>query len=148
MGEHTKPVLLRIVLILVSSGTSWGAIPFHGVYTSYDYGATVNFFLLLNVVHCINCTAPQIAESRALTTKFDELKRQALFLRSSQEFYKTDWVADASTGLAISTNSAAFITFLRNPDTSAGFYIARQADSTSTYASSHFDDLLLLTPGL
>jgi len=25
----------------LSRGTSWGGIPFHGVYTSYDYGAPV-----------------------------------------------------------------------------------------------------------
>ncbi|KAF8968901.1 glycoside hydrolase family 35 protein [Flammula alnicola] len=103
---------------MIFGGTSWGAIPFHGVYTSYDYGAS-------------------ISESRELTTKFDELKRQALFLRSSPEFYKTDWIADASTGLSVSTNSAAFITLLRNPDTNAAFYIARQASSTST-ATTNF----------
>ncbi|KAG6888527.1 hypothetical protein C0995_007639 [Termitomyces sp. Mi166 len=94
-------------------GTSWGGIPFPGVYTSYDYGAS-------------------LTESRELTTKFDEIKRQGLFLRSSPEFYKTDWIADSSTGLAVSTNSAAFVTFLRNPDSQAGFYIVRQTDSTST----------------
>ncbi|KAH9480337.1 putative beta-galactosidase C [Psilocybe cubensis] len=98
---------------MLYGGTSWGALPFHGVYTSYDYGAT-------------------FTESRELTSKADELKRQALFLRSSREFYKTDWVADSSTGLQASTNSAAFVTFLQNPDTGAGFYIARQTDSTST----------------
>ncbi|GLB38736.1 putative glycoside hydrolase family 35 protein [Lyophyllum shimeji] len=98
---------------MLYGGTSWGGIPFHGVYTSYDYGAS-------------------IAESRELTTKYDELKRQALFLRSSPEFYKTDWVADSSTGLAVATSSAAFVTLLRNPDSKAAFYILRQADSTST----------------
>ncbi|KAG6917306.1 hypothetical protein DXG01_003147 [Tephrocybe rancida] len=94
-------------------GTSWGGIPFPGVYTSYDYGAS-------------------IAESRELTTKYDEIKRQGLFLRSSPEFYKTDWVADSSTGLAVSTSPAAFVSFLRNPDSKAGFYVVRQTDSTST----------------
>ncbi|KAG6845067.1 hypothetical protein H0H87_001129 [Tephrocybe sp. NHM501043] len=94
-------------------GTSWGAIPFHGVYTSYDYGAS-------------------ISESRELTPKYNELKRQGLFLRSSPEFYKTDWIADSSTGLAVSTSPAAFVTLLRNPDSKAGFYIVRQTDSTST----------------
>ncbi|KAG5636746.1 hypothetical protein DXG03_004678, partial [Asterophora parasitica] len=94
-------------------GTSWGGIPFPGVYTSYDYGAA-------------------ITESRELTPKYDELKRQGFFLRSSPEFYKTDWVADSSTGLAISSSSAIFTTFLRNPDTKAGFYVVRQANSTST----------------
>ncbi|KDQ25709.1 glycoside hydrolase family 35 protein [Pleurotus ostreatus PC15] len=96
-------------------GTSWGAIPFHGVYTSYDYGASLQ-------------------ESRQLTSKFDELKRQGLFLRSSPEFYKTDWVGDTSTGATSTTSTAAFATLLRNPDTNARFYILRQADVTSTAA--------------
>lgn len=34
---------LRNFLFAPYSGTSWGAIPFHGVYTSYDYGASVTF---------------------------------------------------------------------------------------------------------
>jgi hypothetical protein len=71
-------------------------------------------------------------ESRDLSTKFDELKRQGVFLRSTPDFYMTDWVADASTGLAVSTNPSAFITLLRNPVTGGQFYIARQTDSTST----------------
>ncbi|KAF9465360.1 glycoside hydrolase family 35 protein [Collybia nuda] len=98
---------------MIYGGTSWGAIPFHGVYTSYDYGAS-------------------LTESRELTTKYDELKRQGLFVRSSPEFYKTNWMADASTGLVASSSPAAFITFLQNPDSKAGFYIARQTNSTST----------------
>ncbi|KDR66703.1 hypothetical protein GALMADRAFT_80472, partial [Galerina marginata CBS 339.88] len=94
-------------------GTSWGAIPYPGIYTSYDYGAT-------------------ISESRQLTTKYDEMKRQGLYLRSSPDFYKTDWVADTNTGLSVSTNPASYITELRNPDTQAGYFIARQANSSST----------------
>ncbi|KAJ3571523.1 hypothetical protein NP233_g3704 [Leucocoprinus birnbaumii] len=103
---------------MLYGGTSWGGIAFPGVYTSYDYGAS-------------------LTESRELTTKFDELKRQGLFLRSSPDFYKTDWIADSSTGLAVSTNTNAFITLLRNPDTRTQFYIARQSDSTST-ATTNF----------
>ncbi|KAJ7583566.1 glycoside hydrolase family 35 protein [Mycena floridula] len=102
---------------MLYGGTSWGAIPFHGVYTSYDYGAS-------------------IAESRVLTTKYTELKRQGHFLRSSREFYKTDWIADSSTGLTVSSSPAAFITLLQNPDTKASFYIARQTNSTSTSITS------------
>ncbi|XP_006462927.1 hypothetical protein AGABI2DRAFT_152299 [Agaricus bisporus var. bisporus H97] len=98
---------------MLYGGTSWGGIPFPGVYTSYDYGAS-------------------ITEARELGTKFDELKRQGIFLRSTKDFYKTDWVADASTGLSVSSNPNAFITLLRNPDTGAQFFIARQNDSTST----------------
>ncbi|KAK2463368.1 hypothetical protein APHAL10511_004594 [Amanita phalloides] len=98
---------------MLYGGTSWGGIPFPGVYTSYDYGAP-------------------ITEARDLTTKYDELKRQALFLRSSPSFYKTDWIADSSTGLTISTSPAAYVTLLRNPDSTTSFYIVRQTDSTST----------------
>ncbi|KAJ7467866.1 glycoside hydrolase family 35 protein [Mycena galericulata] len=98
---------------MIYGGTSWGAIPFHGVYSSYDYGAS-------------------ISESRALSTKFDELKLQGIFLRSSPEFYKTNWIADSSTGLTASSNPAAFATFLQNPDTGTAFYVLRQTDSTST----------------
>ncbi|KAJ8075322.1 hypothetical protein PM082_019660 [Marasmius tenuissimus] len=103
-------------------GTSWGAIPFHGVYTSYDYGAA-------------------ITESRMLTAKYSELKRQGMFLRSSPEFYKTDWIGDTSTnlteGAVITVNDTplAFVTLLRNPDSGAGFWIVRQNDSTSTATS-------------
>ncbi|EIM81437.1 glycoside hydrolase family 35 protein [Stereum hirsutum FP-91666 SS1] len=98
---------------MVYGGTSWGAIPFPGVYTSYDYGAS-------------------IMENRELTPKFDELKLQGLFLRSSPEFYKTDWFGNSSTDAVTVSNPAAFVVKLQNPDTGSGFYIARQTDSTST----------------
>ncbi|KAG7440311.1 glycoside hydrolase family 35 protein [Guyanagaster necrorhizus] len=102
---------------MLYGGTSWGAIPFHAnfgkVYTSYDYGASID-------------------EARQLTTKYDELKRQCLFIRSSPEFHKTDWIADSSTGLSILSSEAVFATYLLNPDTQAGFYIVRHTNSTST----------------
>lgn len=81
---------------------------------SYDYGASIR-------------------ENRALSDKYDELKRQGLFLRSSPEFYKTDWVGDTSTGMpGVTVNgSEAYVTWLRNPDTGSGFYIARQSNSSS-----------------
>ncbi|KAK0457453.1 glycoside hydrolase family 35 protein [Desarmillaria tabescens] len=99
---------------MLYGGTSWGAIPFPGVYTSYDYGSA-------------------ISEDRTLTSKYDELKLQSFFIRSSPSFYKTDRVADTSTGLDISTSPDVFITLLVNPDTKAGFYIARHNDSSSTF---------------
>ncbi|KAJ3543307.1 hypothetical protein NM688_g5870 [Phlebia brevispora] len=100
---------------MLYGGTNWGGIAFPGVYTSYDYGASIR-------------------ESRVLSPKFDELKRQGLFLRSTPEFRKTDWIGDSSTGIPgiSATNPDVFITLLQNPDTGAGFYILRQADSTST----------------
>ncbi|KAF8508821.1 glycoside hydrolase family 35 protein [Hysterangium stoloniferum] len=79
----------------------------------YDYGAAIR-------------------ENRALSPKFDELKRQALFLRSSPEFKKTDWIGDTSTGGVSVNGTGAFVTLLRNPDSGTNFFIARQNDSTST----------------
>ncbi|EKM56203.1 glycoside hydrolase family 35 protein [Phanerochaete carnosa HHB-10118-sp] len=95
-------------------GTNWGGIAAPVVYSSYDYGGSLR-------------------ENRALPPKFDELKRQGLFLRSSPEFRKTDWIGDSSTGVLVtSTNDAIFVALLRNIDTGAQFVIVRQANSTST----------------
>lgn len=80
---------------------------------SYDYGST-------------------IAENRMLTSKYAELRRQGLFIRSSEEFYKTDWIGNSSSTAVTVSNPAAFVVHLSNPDTGAGFYIARQNDATST----------------
>lgn len=98
---------------MLYGGTSWGALPFPGVYTSYDYGSA-------------------IAENRELTVKYPELKRQGLFLRSSPDFYKTDWVGNSTGGMVSVSNPAAFVTLLRNPDSAASFYIARQSNSITT----------------
>ncbi|KAI1789917.1 glycoside hydrolase superfamily, partial [Ganoderma leucocontextum] len=96
-------------------GTSWGGLPFPGVYTSYDYGSSIR-------------------ENRALTDKFDEVKRQGIFIRSSPQFLKTDWMGNSSLGIpGVTLNgSAAFVTSLRNPDSGTWFHVTRQADSTST----------------
>ncbi|KAH9850132.1 glycoside hydrolase superfamily [Lenzites betulinus] len=104
---------------MVYGGTSWGAFPFPGVYTSYDYGSAIH-------------------ETRGLSAKYDELKRQGLFLRSSPEFRKTDWIGNSTAGIPgfSLSNSAAFVTLLKNPDTGAGFFIARQTDSTATTSLS------------
>lgn len=99
---------------MLYGGTNWGAIAYPGVYTSYDYGAAVR-------------------ESRALSAKYDELKRQSFFIRSTPDFRKTDWLGDSSTGIpGVTINgSDAFGTLLKNPDTGAGFLIMRQSNSTS-----------------
>lgn len=99
---------------MVYGGTNWGGLAEPGVYTSYDYGSSIR-------------------ESRLLSDKFDELKRQGIFLRSSPGFYKTDWVGDTDTTMpGVTVNgSEAYVTWLRNPDTGAGFYIVRQANSSS-----------------
>jgi len=98
---------------MVYGGTSWGHLPFHKVYTSYDNGAA-------------------ITEARALTPKYTELKLQGLFLRSAVEFLVTDVVGNSTDGTVAVSGGPAYATFLRNPESKSGFYVVRQADSTST----------------
>ncbi|KAI1789921.1 glycoside hydrolase superfamily [Ganoderma leucocontextum] len=106
-------------------GTNWGGINYPGAYTSYDYGAAIK-------------------ETRVLWEKYDEMKRQALFLRSSPQFRKTDWIGDTLAGptsipgVTISSSTGnndngndTFATYLRNPDSGTGFLIARQANSSA-----------------
>ena len=103
------------VLTCQCRGTNWGGIAFPGVYTSYDYGSPIR-------------------ETRQLSDKYDELKRQNMFIRSSPEFRKTDWIGDTNSGIpgVILQGSEAFATYLRNPDSGTGFIITRQANSSST----------------
>ncbi|KAF7375372.1 hypothetical protein MSAN_00424700 [Mycena sanguinolenta] len=84
-------------------------------------------FLISSYIHT------QISESRALTPKYDELKLQGLFVRSSPDFVKTDWVGDSRDLLSgVASSPEVFVTLLRNPDSGTAFYILRQNDSTST----------------
>ncbi|EJD38336.1 glycoside hydrolase family 35 protein [Auricularia subglabra TFB-10046 SS5] len=101
-------------IYMLYGGTSWGSMPFPGVYTSYDYGSAIR-------------------ESRELSAKYTELKRQSIFLRSAVEFVKTDVKGNSTdgSGAVMITNDSAFVTALRNPDTGAGFYVARQLNSSS-----------------
>ncbi|TRM62987.1 glycoside hydrolase superfamily [Schizophyllum amplum] len=88
-------------------GTNWGQLAYPATYTSYDVGAAVT-------------------ESRELTTKYSELKLQSLFLRSTPDLYKTDFVSNDSSTLT--SNERVMATWLKNPDTGASFYITRQAN--------------------
>ncbi|CAE6501709.1 unnamed protein product [Rhizoctonia solani] len=106
-----------INLYMLYGGTTWGYMPFPGVYTSYDYGAG-------------------ITETRRLTSKYAELKRQGLFLRSVPDFYVTDVIGNSTDSDDHPTvkidNPKVLGTLLRNEATGAEFYIVRQADSTSS----------------
>jgi hypothetical protein len=93
-----------INLYMMYGGTSWGNLPFPGVYTSYDYGSPIH-------------------ESRALSEKFEHLKLLGLFLRSVPEFYHTD-IASVST-LTSSNQQSLVVTYLRNPVTRSSFYFIR-----------------------
>ncbi|KAF8871082.1 galactose-binding domain-like protein [Infundibulicybe gibba] len=102
---------------MIYGGTSWGVIPFHGVYILlyvYDYGAS-------------------ITESRELTTKFDELKRQesscAAPLNSTKQtglqIPRRDWLYRRPQP-RLSPSS-------RTPTLRPDSNIVRQTDSTSTF---------------
>ena len=112
-AEGPRGVVYLTRVFTVGIQSCFSSLRVTGYLASYDYGSA-------------------IAENRELTDKYPELKRQGLFLRSSPEFYKTDYIGD-STGAAVAvTNDSAFVTLLTNPDTSTSFFIARQNDSTST----------------
>ncbi|NUT46244.1 MAG: beta-galactosidase [Saccharothrix sp.] len=86
-------------------GTSWGWLPQpNDVYTSYDYGAA-------------------ITESRQLTAKYDEFKRQGYFVSSVAPLRKTDEAAaPTSADPAVRAYARA------NPDTGTQFVLVRQAE--------------------
>jgi beta-galactosidase GanA len=94
-------------------GTNWGwlAQP-NDVYTSYDYGAA-------------------ITESRQLTAKFDEFKRQGYFVTSVAPLAKTDTATPpASANAAVQTLARA------NPDTHTQFVLVRHTDRAATTEDS------------
>ncbi|OLF17174.1 beta-galactosidase [Actinophytocola xanthii] len=90
-------------------GTNWGWLgqP-NDVYTSYDYGAA-------------------ITETRQLTEKYDEFKRQGYFVRAVAPLTRTD-PADAPA----SANPALGTLARSNPDTRTQFVLVRHADRAST----------------
>jgi beta-galactosidase GanA len=90
-------------------GTNWGWLgqP-NDVYTSYDYGAA-------------------ITESRQLTDKYAEFKRQGYFVRAVEPLTKTDAArAPASANPAVGTLARA------NPDTGTQFVLVRHSDRASS----------------
>ncbi|WP_367128008.1 beta-galactosidase [Saccharothrix sp. HUAS TT1] len=98
-------------------GTSWGWLPQpNDVYTSYDYGAA-------------------ITESRQLTAKYDEFKRQGYFMTTVAPILKTD-AATAPTPADPAVRTAA----RSNPDTGTQFVLVRHADRrTDTDVSTTLD---------
>lgn len=90
-------------------GTNWGWLgqP-NDVYTSYDYGAA-------------------ITESRQLTDKYAEFKRQGYFVHAVTPLTKTDpTTAPASANPALMTVARA------NPDTGTQFVLVRHTDRAAT----------------
>ncbi|KAG8942338.1 hypothetical protein FRC04_003790 [Tulasnella sp. 424] len=106
-------------IYMIYGGTSWGYLPFPGVYTSYDYGAA-------------------ISENRDIRAeKYGEIKRQGLFLRSIPDFYKTDIMPSTSWEIELTSGGTPIAaTFLQNPDNGSGFFISRHDDSTFSGSTS------------
>ncbi|MCL1632790.1 beta-galactosidase [Sporolactobacillus sp. CPB3-1] len=91
-------------------GTSWGYLPFPGVYTSYDYGAA-------------------ISENRTIDAKTAGQKRIAYMLDAVKPIYETDSLSEGP----MADNASIRLAKLQNPKTQTQFYILRheQADSTN-----------------
>ncbi|GJQ11425.1 hypothetical protein GpartN1_g3216.t1 [Galdieria partita] len=88
-------------------GTTWGWLPFPGVYTSYDYGAAIN-------------------EGRQLTDKYSEQKLMANFFRVFKPLRKMDSIQVASP-----TNPTLYLQGRENKDDGTQLYILRHQDGTS-----------------
>ncbi|MFL6121495.1 beta-galactosidase [Actinophytocola sp.] len=90
-------------------GTNWGWLgqP-NDVYTSYDYGSA-------------------ITESRQLTAKYDEFKRQGYFVHAVTPLTKTDPAAPPPSGNPVLTTVAR-----ANPDTGTQFVLLRHTDRAAT----------------
>ncbi|KAJ7107291.1 glycoside hydrolase family 35 protein [Mycena crocata] len=102
--------ITMINLYMLYGGTNWGGLATNLVGTSYDYSAPIQ-------------------ESRIIADKFSETKLIGLFFRAAKDLVMTDRTA-FSTSVATTANVGA--TILRNPETQAAFYVARQSDMRST----------------
>ncbi|MET1071694.1 MAG: beta-galactosidase [Umezawaea sp.] len=89
-------------------GTSWGWLPQpNDVYTSYDYGAA-------------------ITETRGLTAKYDEFKRQGYFATTVAPLTKTD-----PTTAPVPADPAVHTAARANPDTGTQFVLVGHTDRAS-----------------
>ncbi|KAJ7935677.1 glycoside hydrolase family 35 protein [Mycena leptocephala] len=99
-----------INLYMLFGGQNWGGLATNLVSTSYDYSAPIQ-------------------ESRIIGDKFYETKLIGLFFRAAEDLVMTDRTAFSTT---VATNPNVGATVLRNPETQAGFYVARQSDMKAT----------------
>ncbi|EKG12060.1 Glycoside hydrolase family 35 [Macrophomina phaseolina MS6] len=97
-------------MYMTYGGTNWGHLAAPVVYTSYDYGAPLR-------------------ETREIWDKFKHIKLISLFTRVSEGLLNTDMESNG-TGNAVNTSSI-FTWVLRNPETSAGFYVTQHDNSRS-----------------
>jgi len=115
---YYKSALAQGVTLLNSymgyGGTTWGWLPFPGVYTSYDYGVAID-------------------EARQLNVKSDEIKRLNYLLQSVAPLRHTD-------PLPMAAGSNPQIDYRERVDTGSGtqFYVLRQTpiDSESDMSTT------------
>ncbi|KAE8454333.1 hypothetical protein EG329_005258 [Mollisiaceae sp. DMI_Dod_QoI] len=95
---------------MIYGGTNWGNLGYHGGYTSYDYGASIQ-------------------EDRQIwREKYSEMKLQANFLKVSPA-YLTSTAGNVGNGSFVSSDNVA-VTPLWGNGTCTNFYVARHADFT------------------
>ncbi|KAF8670795.1 Beta-galactosidase, domain 3 [Rhizoctonia solani] len=102
-------------LYMTYGGTNWGNLAYPGVYTSYDYAAS-------------------ISEDRTLRPKFSEIKLQGLFLHATPHYHLAGRI---STGTSLSSSQQIFTTHLATPQ-GQNLYIVRQTTNNNT-ARVEFD---------
>lgn len=98
-----------ISLYMLFGGTNWGWLAAPVVASSYDYSSPVS-------------------ENRAIGSKYYETKLLTLFTRAAKDLAKTERLGN---GTSYSSNAAITTAELRNPDTTAAFYVVMHAYSPS-----------------
>ncbi|KAK7048389.1 glycoside hydrolase family 35 protein [Favolaschia claudopus] len=114
-----------INLYMLFGGQNWGGLATNLVGTSYDYNAPIQ-------------------ESRIIADKYSETKLIGLFFRAAEDLVMTDRTAFST---ALSTTADVGATVLRNPETQAAFYVARQSDMKATTTVDFRLDISTKTTG-
>ncbi|ORX38601.1 glycoside hydrolase superfamily [Kockovaella imperatae] len=103
-------------IYMVYGGTNFGHTAFPPGLTSYDYWAP-------------------ISEDRSFPDKYYELKLISHFIRSSRDLPKT-WITASSNDTFTSAPGEIQVDALVNPDSHAGFWVVRHANSSTMAVTS------------
>ncbi|PWY88191.1 beta-galactosidase B [Aspergillus heteromorphus CBS 117.55] len=102
-------------LYMLYGGTNWGHLAAPVVYTSYDYSAP-------------------LSETRQIRDKLSQTKLIGLYTRVSTDLLGVEMEGN---GTLYTSTTSAYTWVLRNPNTTAGFYVVQQ-DTTSSQTSITF----------
>ncbi|CAK44945.1 CAZyme family GH35 [Aspergillus niger] len=102
-------------LYMLYGGTNWGHLAAPVVYTSYDYSAPLR-------------------ETRQIRDKLSQTKLVGLFTRVSSGLLGVEMEGN---GTSYTSTTSAYTWVLRNPNTTAGFYVVQQ-DTTSSQTDITF----------